>query len=352
VLDQEEAKKFLTGKGEEKYAFFMKATELERMDRTYASIADSVMELSDTNDRIKDGLSKTFDHVAELKRKWEQHQQIEKLERKLEGYKSQYAWAYYTTVDDEYSGAMESLKKFQEKAGRYETELSQAEEALSSPSNEQEEKKKHHEALLEEAQNQTALRRELEEQLKQAHAPCKQIDRQLKALSRDTKSAVKTLAAAKKRLQEARDQILAQAGSAQSEEARRTAILKRTEEELAEARSKVDELRQTQSKYLRAYEEVEPHVLDARSKVSQVSNQLNGVNASIRELESASGDSLAVFGRNVPKLHQLVCSFHDDPTGLRSYVVLTMLLVLFSRSRKPRKLGNSLDRLPGLSVPT
>ena len=45
VLDQEEAKKFLTGKAEDKYAFFMKATELERVDRTYAETIDKVESL-------------------------------------------------------------------------------------------------------------------------------------------------------------------------------------------------------------------------------------------------------------------------------------------------------------------
>jgi len=44
VLDQEEAKKFLTGKAEDKYEFFTKATELERLDRTYASISDNIKE--------------------------------------------------------------------------------------------------------------------------------------------------------------------------------------------------------------------------------------------------------------------------------------------------------------------
>jgi hypothetical protein len=47
VLDQEEAKKFPTRKAQDKYQFFAKATELERMDRSYANVVDNVTELEE-----------------------------------------------------------------------------------------------------------------------------------------------------------------------------------------------------------------------------------------------------------------------------------------------------------------
>merc|ERR1712238_54344 len=63
VLDQEEAKKFLCGKPEEKYAFFLKATELERIDRSYAATVDNIQELDETNVRVKHAMAPAMEKV-------------------------------------------------------------------------------------------------------------------------------------------------------------------------------------------------------------------------------------------------------------------------------------------------
>ena len=58
ILDQEEAKKFLTGKAEAKYNFFMKATELERLDLTYASTLEQADLLERQAGRIQRDMEK------------------------------------------------------------------------------------------------------------------------------------------------------------------------------------------------------------------------------------------------------------------------------------------------------
>jgi DNA repair exonuclease SbcCD ATPase subunit len=102
VLDQEEAKKFLTGKAEDKYNFFMKATDLERVDRTFGATVDHVQDLRDSQEKIKDTLQLNIDQVDDLKKKWEAHQALDKLEDKVSELKVKLAWALYTTVDKEY----------------------------------------------------------------------------------------------------------------------------------------------------------------------------------------------------------------------------------------------------------
>jgi predicted nuclease with TOPRIM domain len=87
------------GKAEDKYDFFMKATELERVDRSYASTLDTVMDMEAANDRIKEGLSQKVDQVDILKKKYEEHLEVDKLEDKLEQMAVSYAWAYYNSVD-------------------------------------------------------------------------------------------------------------------------------------------------------------------------------------------------------------------------------------------------------------
>ena len=101
ILDQEEAKKFLTGKAEAKYKFFMKATELERLDNIYASTLDKVDELDNQAERAAQSLEDDKGLVKELKRAYQQHQIIGKLEEKKSKYEIKLGWTNYKLVLDE-----------------------------------------------------------------------------------------------------------------------------------------------------------------------------------------------------------------------------------------------------------
>lgn len=78
VLDQEEAKKFLCGKPEDKYAFFSKATELERLDRQYASIYDKIEEICESRAKVEKTLLPKKEIVETLKKEWEQFEILER----------------------------------------------------------------------------------------------------------------------------------------------------------------------------------------------------------------------------------------------------------------------------------
>lgn len=95
ILDQEEAKKFLTGKAEAKYNFFMKATELERLDNTYTSTAEQVEILQGQAERLMKDIEKDKELVKETKRAFQQHQAIGKLVAKKSKYEMLLAWASY-----------------------------------------------------------------------------------------------------------------------------------------------------------------------------------------------------------------------------------------------------------------
>jgi chromosome segregation ATPase len=95
LLDQEEAKKFLTGKAEDKYNFFMKATELERIDRTYATSLDLVGDLDIQSERLKSNLETYIDQASAAERRWKETQLIDNLEKKCDVYEEMYAWALH-----------------------------------------------------------------------------------------------------------------------------------------------------------------------------------------------------------------------------------------------------------------
>ena len=95
ILDQEEAKKFLTGDASEKYAFYMKATELERIDRSYQTTLDSMNDMGGQKVRMEKNLEHDQSLVKECKEEWDKHQELDKLKEKKEKLMEGFAWSCY-----------------------------------------------------------------------------------------------------------------------------------------------------------------------------------------------------------------------------------------------------------------
>jgi structural maintenance of chromosomes protein 6 len=101
VLDQEEAKKFLTGKAEDKYNFFTKATELDRVDQTYKTSLDTLEEMANTQFRAKKSIDLELQRVKVLKKKYDEVKALGTLETELAQLHADFAWAYYRDVDEQ-----------------------------------------------------------------------------------------------------------------------------------------------------------------------------------------------------------------------------------------------------------
>jgi hypothetical protein len=107
ILDQEEAKKFLTGKATDKYRFFMKATELERIDNTYGSTVEQIEEMKRQAYRLEESLDTDKELVVETRKAYKQHQEIGKLETKKAKFETQASWSIYKTMLVELQGKMQ-----------------------------------------------------------------------------------------------------------------------------------------------------------------------------------------------------------------------------------------------------
>ena len=194
-----------------------------------------------------------------------------------------------------------------ERITKKEEELRRAEEEAGAPGADGANKRNRVDTLLLEAQNQAEMKRGLEEELKAALLPYKQLEREISSTTKSQNAARNQLRRAQTNLEETRAQIMAMADSAESEEARCTAMLKQAEEELAEARNKVDTLKQEQTNWLRTFEEIEPHVRHAKSRVDSHSKQMQGVQNTLRSLQSSNGqDMLALLGSRVANVANLV----------------------------------------------
>ena len=107
VLDQEEAKKFLCGKPEDKYNFFTKATELERMDRAYANLSDNIADMSEAASRIRETLAPKEQTVKALKHEYDQFKELDKLEAKVGELRVTAVWAKRNEMQEKADGAQE-----------------------------------------------------------------------------------------------------------------------------------------------------------------------------------------------------------------------------------------------------
>jgi chromosome segregation ATPase len=188
-------------------------------------------------------------------------------------------------------------EKFREKAAKKKEELTQAELASQGPDDEELAKRTKLEELTREAQEQSRMKHDLEADVKRATEPQKALERKLKFLNKEMKGAEVNLRSASKRLQDKREEILARAGSAQSEEARRTQRLKEAEDNQASARQKYDENKQAVTDALREYEQLEPHVEQAKQNCNAAKNRLNAVEYRIRDLGNSNSSSVAMFGQ-------------------------------------------------------
>jgi hypothetical protein len=197
---------------------------------------------------------------------------------------------------------VKKLESFQERAAKKQVELTQAEQTASQDDQKEQLDARMNE-LVQEAHEQAELKSELDKALKAAAAPLKALERQLAQLGRQKKDTELHVKAAQQRLQEARDQVLAQTGSAESEHKQNTAKLQKAEEQLASARSKMDELKHAKSEAFRAYEEMMPHVDQAKGQVTYVQSQLKRVHATLQSLQQGSGDEFALLGPRVKSLY-------------------------------------------------
>ena len=77
------------------YSFFTKATELDRLDRTYASMVDRVQELDETKVKVALSLDSAKENVKQLKAEWEEFQKLEKLEDNVADLRVEYAWSVH-----------------------------------------------------------------------------------------------------------------------------------------------------------------------------------------------------------------------------------------------------------------
>jgi len=296
VLDQEEAKKFLMGKAEDKYNFFTKATDLERLDRSYANIYDNINNLDIKGDSLKDALTPAYNNMQALKKEWEAFQDLDKLQEKISEQRTFYAWSLYNIELNELRNQQSTLNQLEGKQKKKMHDI-ESYESASDPQEEESILKQKLDTLTEEANEAFKNKQDKEKEIQFAYEPIKQNSRILKSLKRELHAAKRSLDSTKNILKETRDEIIRAAGSAETDEAKRVAKIKATEEELVAGKSSLESMKKKIASLLARYEELEPNVEQAKANSQNTAKQKYVVNQKLKEMQSSSGSSMTVFGQ-------------------------------------------------------
>ena len=96
----------MLGTASDKYDFFMRATDLERISQDYAEVAENLGTLEDTKEKMMRRLDDLNDRVKETKRKYEQHKVLEKYEMQENEAGVKMGWAAYKESDQKYQEAV------------------------------------------------------------------------------------------------------------------------------------------------------------------------------------------------------------------------------------------------------
>jgi len=354
VLDQEEAKKFLTGKEEDKYAFFVKATELERLDRAYASVQDNILEQQALQERAREGVGGAIENTKRLKMEWEQFRELDKLEMEAQELRAMYGWGCHREFmeqlneemkvrrdqgrrEEHIGGSMhpatlifrrtllpsffscfyafdsnnntiQKAQKFGRALEKRRVELVTAEQSLDVTDDQEAELKREMENLSEEANEAAESKMRLENDVREASIPVKAKERERGLLARELAQEKKKRDNAVRRLDQARRQILESRGNVAEEERARTRKIAQTESDLARAKEQVEPLREEITIHLNNYQEIEPAVAQMKETLEGTQKQLAAVQQKVNAMQQESGEGramLAVFGRKCQALYEV-----------------------------------------------
>jgi chromosome segregation ATPase len=306
VLDQEEAKKFLTGKAEDKYNFFTKATDLERMDRHYATVLDDIQDMEENKLRIQQNLKPLADNVKQLKAEYDELAKLDKLEKKSEELAVKYSWAVFAECNAKLKESKEVFAKIEEKESKLRAEIEKLSSSEGDGSEEETELKNELNTLMEEATEAKEKYNELSKALKDAEAPKKQKERELKHVQGEIATATRNLKSAEQELENYRQEIIRKTGSAQSEEALRASKMKEAEEEIAKLKDNIELWSKDMDGTLRIYEEKEPRENALKSQVESINKQIYAVKSKVQSLQNSEGSSMAMFGSKTIEVYRMV----------------------------------------------
>ncbi|CAN0091585.1 unnamed protein product [Ectocarpus sp. 12 AP-2014] len=111
VLDQENSKKFLQGSESDKYAFFMKATDLERIHADSEETGRSISIMKAGHHDAVSMLPKYQEIVRQLKLELKEYENLRELKEKINRLQEQTVWAHVNVSEETVAEYEEAIKE-------------------------------------------------------------------------------------------------------------------------------------------------------------------------------------------------------------------------------------------------
>ncbi|CAM9332494.1 unnamed protein product [Ectocarpus fasciculatus] len=319
VLDQENSKKFLQGSESDKYAFFMKATDLERIHADSEETGRSISIMKTGHHDAVSMLPKYQEIVRQLKLELKEYENLRELKEKINRLQEQTVWAHVSVSEEVVAEHEEAIKQSNVQVERGQEKIVQLEKEIEDTIASKEEVKARYDAGVEETQRLKKVVVEAGKQLIDAQAPLVELRGQ-----RDTLQGEKNEKTTAKKLAARKVKAAREAAKRSASDQREKALLdqlQKTEDSLSvvarmmEQRGGEERMFQLAQAMHKAQEAA--HI--AKQNLDTSSHELMALKQDLRSLETEKFDPLRAIAPFMPglvrKISQEARQFSSPPVG-------------------------------------
>lgn len=228
------------------------------------------------------------------------------MEDKVGTFRVKFGWSLYWQVKGTEDEAHNTMAKIEEKLAQRREELAKEESRDTSDSNEEVELNQKLEEYTAEAEEASQMLNTQETKLKVAKQPLKQHERTLHSIGKEKNIAKRRHRDAVNELKNIRDEVMRRAGSAESEEAKRTAKRIEAENRINEIKEGMKEGQNAIHDALQKYQEKENPEETLNDNLNSAQRQLYAVKSKLQGLKSSEGNSMAMFGNKCVSMYERV----------------------------------------------
>uniref|UniRef100_T1J0A2 Structural maintenance of chromosomes protein 6 n=1 Tax=Strigamia maritima TaxID=126957 RepID=T1J0A2_STRMM len=301
ILNQEISRNFLHSKGpHDKYKFFLKATQLEQMDRDYNSADHDKRLAKELMETKQQALPQIEKEVNNWRKKYKVLESMGKLRERLDEVKNEAVWAQVTELENERENQMKCCTKEERRRPKY---LAAVEDSKKKVAEKKKVYKDAQEKLtlittsLDDLGPQREEKKNLLDTEKQAlrklQLDFQQVKSEIKALESDKQSLVN-------RIEDIRNATVHH-DVQQERQKRMEEIAKKTEkrEDLDAKKATTNHhLKQLHSAVIKYQGDIDLNIQQSH----QIKTQIDKSTRELRNLEGSKGNQVLKFGRWVPEL--------------------------------------------------
>ncbi|CBJ48925.1 smc-like protein [Ectocarpus siliculosus] len=319
VLDQENSKKFLQGSESDKYAFFMKATDLERIHADSLETGRSISTMKAGHHDAVSMLPKYQEIVRQLKLELKEYENLRELKEKINRLQEQTVWAHVNVFEEAVAEHEEAIKERNAEVEKGQEKIAQLGKEIEDTLASKEEVKARYDTRVDEITRLKKVALEAGKQLVDAQAPLLQLRTQRSTLEGEKrdKTAAKSLAARK--VKAARE--AAKRSASDQREKTLLGQIQQTEDSLSVVASMLEQRGGEEKMFQlgQAVHRAQDAAGKARQDYDNSSHELVALKQELRSLETEKFDPLRAMAPFMPglvrKISQEARQFSSPPVG-------------------------------------